>query len=512
MEKSIRLAPMDHTVEEEDALPECVELIVPQRHVKLVKTALEERKLLNKKKRIVSHRPATPSEPATEPYRSIFTTQEIAFNDSVTSQITAPPEVTYERLFETLGLKKIKPEIKATSYSISRDSLDPAHQDRSRPFLKIVKESFNALPPDLLDSLGFSVHALIENFSSSYTIYQPMLLLPRNDYTPYQTSTLNSSGFQPFWARIAARMRVTHIAINAPIPLQGATSDLVPADVDGTPSENTLRSPINLTPIYGYFGPPPSPQTLESPTAADFDAALWVTHTQNGMHQTWAPLYTMFSRGNIREKTRLLHLPSVISSVAEPAGCTGVDLYAGIGYFVFPYRKVGVRKVLCWELNPWSIEGLQRGAKMNGWQSQAIKRGQAPQETLTESAELIVFACSNEFALEGLEETKRAMGLPPVRHVNCGFLPSSSLSWNTAVHMIDKQLGGWIHAHENVGVSDIEERKAQVVTEIRGHVVAAGLRGEVRCEHVEKVKTYAPGVTHVVFDIWISAMSSLVAS
>ncbi|KAK7187599.1 tRNA wybutosine-synthesizing protein 2 [Paraphaeosphaeria sporulosa] len=512
MDKSIRLVPMDHTVEEKETWPEYVELIVPQRHVKRVKTALEEHKLLNRKKGIVSCKPTTPSEPGTEPWMSISTTQAITVNDFVTSEITALLEATYERLFETLGLGNIKSEIKATSYSFPRNDFDPAHQGRSRPFVKIVKESFNTLPPDLLDSLDLSVGALIEHFSSSYTIYQPMLLLPRNNFTPCQTSTLSSPGFQPFWARIAARMGVTHIAINAPIPLQGATSDAVPTGVDGTPSENTLRSPINLTPIYGFFGPPPSPQTLESPTAADFDAALWVTHTQNGIHQTWAPLYTMFSRGNIREKTRVLRLPSVIASVAEPAGCTSVDLYAGIGYFVFPYRKAGVSKVLCWEMNPWSIRGLQKGAKMNGWRSQVINRGQAPSEAPSESADLIVFARSNEFALEDLAETKRAMDLPPVRHVNCGFLPTSNLSWKTAVYMIDGQLGGWIHAHENVGVSDIEERKVQVVTEITGHVKARGLRGEVRCEHVEKVKTYAPGVIHVVFDIWISATSSLAAS
>jgi tRNA wybutosine-synthesizing protein 2 len=286
----------------------------------------------------------------------------------------------------------------------------------------------------------------------------------------------------------------------------------VPRDVDGTPIENIFRSPINLTPMYGFFGPAPSAQTLSSPTATDFDKALWVTHTQNGIHQTWAPLYTMFSRGNIREKTRLLNLPSVTASVAEPKGCTAVDLYAGIGYFVFPYKKAGVSKVLCWELNPWSIEGLQRGAKLNGWRTQVIERGPPLSEPPRESTDLIVFAHSNEYALDDLAETQRAMHLPPIRHVNCGFLPSSNLSWKTAVGMLDRELGGWIHAHENVGVNDIEQRKAEVVAEIEGHMDVAELQGEVSCEHVEKVKTYAPGVLHVVFDIRLSRPSGLAPS
>jgi tRNA wybutosine-synthesizing protein 2 len=492
-----------------------MELIVPQRLAKRVKTALEARKLLNRKRGIASYRPATTSEPANEPYLSIFTKIAIASIGSVESGLPVPPEVTYEHVLETLGLEDIE-EIKSTSYLMTPEDLQSWP---GNPFSMAVKKSLEALPPELFDSLHISLLALVEQFPSSYTIYRPMLLLPRNDYTSlYGSATskallLHSPDFQPFWERVAASVGVTHIAINAGIPPQATPFDVVPKNVDGTAIENIFRSPINLTPMYGFFGPPPSSQTLTSPTTNDFDTALWVTHTQNGIHQTWAPLYTMFSRGNIREKTRLLNLPSVTASVAEPGRCTAVDLYAGIGYFVFPYKKAGVNKVLCWELNPWSIEGLQRGAKLNGWRTQVIERaGHSLSEAPCENTDLIVFAHSNEHALDDLAETQRARKLPPVRHVNCGFLPSSNLSWKTAVGMLDKELGGWIHAHENVGVNDIEKRKAEVVTEIEGHMNVAELQGEVSCEHVEKVKTYAPGVLHVVFDIRISKPSSLAPS
>ena len=136
-----------------------------------------------------------------------------------------------------------------------------------------------------------------------------------------------------------------------------------------TNSENILRSPVNLTPLYGDFGSTPTPQTISNPTATDFANALWVTARQNGIWQTWAPLYTMFSRGNVREKARILNLPTLTTGLDTASAA--VDLYAGIGYFAFSYRKSsqalekGIKQVLCWEINPWSVEGLRRGAEMN---------------------------------------------------------------------------------------------------------------------------------------------------
>ncbi|KAJ4351549.1 S-adenosylmethionine-dependent methyltransferase [Didymosphaeria variabile] len=494
---------------------ERVELIVPQRHVKRVKTALEQRMLLNKKRGIAHQYDAETWESASEQYMRISTNIVIALIDSIEAQNPVPPEYTYKSTFELLGLEDIKGEIEAKSYAVPPEDYEPW---RRNPFLRAVKDSLGALPPELLYSLRASIDVLISDFPSSYTIYRPMLLLPRNDFTSLYGSTLSkalllhSPDFQPFWERVAAAVGVTHIAINAGIPLQATPFDSVVKNVDGTPIENIFRSPIDLTPIYGFFGPPPSAQTLSAPTATDFDTALWVTSMQNGIHQTWAPLYTMFSRGNIREKTRLLNLPSVTTSVAEPRGCTAVDLYAGIGYFVFSYKKASVSKVLCWELNPWSIEGLHRGAKLNGWRTQVVESNNFLSQPLSENTDVIIFPHSNEYALDDLAQMQRVTDLPPIRHVNCGFLPSSNLSWRNAVRMLDRELGGWIHAHENVGVNDIEKRKAEVVREMEGHLDFAGLRGEVRCEHVEKVKTYAPGVLHVVFDIWIGRIESLAIS
>ncbi|KAF1964151.1 hypothetical protein BU23DRAFT_385690, partial [Bimuria novae-zelandiae CBS 107.79] len=369
------------------------------------------------------------------------------------------------------------------------------------PILKGLKKGLYVLPQEILASVGLTADALMDTFPARYTIYRPMLLLPHNAFTSAPWKTLleanppNSPTLQPLWKALAASLSITHIALNAGIPLQTTS----PTTSQTSPHENILRSPTNLTPLHGSFGPPPTPQTLSSPSAADFANALWVTHTQNGIHQTWAPLYTMFSRGNVREKTRLLALPSITT-----APCSAADLYAGIGYFAFSYARAGVAKVLCWELNPWSIEGLRRGAGMNGWSARVVDDpGSVSPKNMTDGSDFLVFPQSNESALATLQHLKKALNIPPIRHVNCGFLPSSRLSWRTAVGLLDRGLGGWIHAHENVGVEDVEARRGDVVRQMERHLEGAGLRGEVRCEHVERVKTYAPGVLHVVFDVWV---------
>jgi tRNA wybutosine-synthesizing protein 2 len=252
--------------------------------------------------------------------------------------------------------------------------------------------------------------------------------------------------------------------------------------------DNILRSPSNLSPMYGDFGPTPTPQTLSSPTPSDFESALWVTTKQNGIWQTWAPLYTMFSRGNIREKTRILQHPSVAQAFDSPSAAA--DLYAGIGYFAFSYRKSGeafengIKQVLCWELNPWSVEGLRRGAEMNGWTCRVIKAKEelnslSSRDNLDKSMynrDFIVFQMSNEDAGRTYYLLRHALPRLPIRHINLGLLPRSTLSWGTAVGMVEDK-GGWVHAHENVGVNDIDSRTAEVEAKFHRLLVWSTLRG-----------------------------------
>ena len=400
------------------------------------------------------------------------------------------------------------------------------------PLKKAVREALEVLPDSSLDliiegSRHADIDSLVSVFPDSYSIYKPLLLLPANTLGALTILTHKyPSVLEQVWSHIARAFNCTHIALNHPIPPSNSSTSAHHQD-----SENILRSPVDLTPVCGDFGPYPTPRSLTSPIRNDFEETLWVTTRQNSIHQTWAPRYTMFSRGNVKEKARLLSLPSITSSVTpaskDSLGATAVDLYAGIGYFSFSYRRAGFKRVLCWELNPWSVEGLQRGAKLNHWTTRVFAAADVPGRDAEEGEweawregvvrgeeDFWVFAMSNETADRILHCLRDYV--PPIRHVNLGLLPVSRLSWPSAVRAVDRKLGGWVHAHENVGLVEMEERKVEVEAEFQrlanecavdDWLVVGGANGEerkVRLEHVEKVKMYAPGVVHAVFDVCIS--------
>jgi tRNA wybutosine-synthesizing protein 2 len=307
---------------------------------------------------------------------------------------------------------------------------------------------------------------------------------------------------------------------------------------------------------------------------ADFAAALWVSTTQNGLRQVWAPRHTMFSRGNVKEKARILGFASggaPDSASATATAGTGtrtgvgsrskwaVDLYAGIGYFAFSYARLGLR-VLCWELNPWSVEGLRRGAEANGFSVRIVRAPPPSPKTTTmtargiegegkgeaqgassnvgtdwswdgdgdgdldlvallgeeedgEAPQIVVFLEDNRLAAGRIRRARAAGVRLEVVHVNCGFLPSSEGVWRDAWEIQTGGGGscagagegvGWLHLHENVGAADIERRKADVQGLFDRWKQQDGNGSTATVEHVELVKTYAPGVWHCVFDVCIT--------
>ncbi|KAL8650159.1 MAG: hypothetical protein Q9210_003984 [Variospora velana] len=374
-----------------------------------------------------------------------------------------------------------------------------------------VREWLQALPPPTLFTLP-KIDTLLKACRWTYAIYYPMLLLPSNFLAQDPWPELLAQRLRPYLPKlytiIGQQLNVTHIAINGPIPA------LLPGVKNREPPVNILRSPSALVPLLGDFGDPNLPSHM-----LNFEDAFWVRAVQNHITQNWAPLYTMFSRGNISEKRRLLDVISLTSTSEkgqigrEPRDMTAVDLYAGIGYFAFSYAKAGVQKVLCWELNGWSVEGLRRGAKTNGWSTRVVKsspRGYSLESLDQASIEngkerFLVFHESNTNAVNRVNALRERIA--PVRHVNCGYLPTSCASWNIAIQVLDPMEGGWIHAHENVAAKDIQQRKSEVVNIVRGlsyqHRVQSAPSFIVECQHIEKVKSYAPGVIHCVFDIAI---------
>ena len=263
----------------------------------------------------------------------------------------------------------------------------------------------------------------------------------------------------------------------------------------------------------------------------------------------------MFSRGNVKEKARLLgfhgggdarHAPSPSQSPSQSpreqgerrhaaarttrlATAHAVDLYAGIGYFAFSYVRLGMR-VLCWELNPWSVEGLRRGARGNGWSVRVVRGYELSSSSMAEllagGEQIVVFQEDNARAAARIAEVRWLRRVDgdsdlDVLHVNCGLLPASDASWRGAWDIV---VGGggeaeaWLHLHENVGVADIEGRRGEIERwfgELAEKESGKARRNDgdgsseqwtlvVYVDHVERVKTFAPGVWHCVFDLYIA--------
>ena len=384
----------------------------------------------------------------------------------------------------------------------------------------------------------------------------------------------------------------THVAENWPIPDK--------SDILRLPSRIRLFYPVS-TAASGTTSSSSAEGKTSGPKEPNNSEELWCTVTQNGIKQTWAPKHTMFSRGNIKEKARVLNLAKQPTAGLEPglentdpeARTMAVDLYAGIGYFTFSYAaSQRIRAVLCWELNPWSIEGLVRGARLNKWQPVQVQNLNNPgteleeelrglkqyfvlgkntdssnsnngnnnsnNNTINNTSELrphpntedatvttplakskskskkgassdvniIVFAEDNIHAFDrvqtilgqqrldqGLQNPTGVPSAPPlISHINMGLLPHAHLAYPVAIQLalVSGLQTVSLHVHENVAVLDFDawiEQTTQALQKlVDGNNGQAGKSDGSRSEaqvvfmHLEKIKTYAPGVWHICGD------------
>ena len=436
----------------------------------------------------------------------------------------------------------------------------------------------------------------VEDLPKRFTSYPPLLLLPFN-FPRHSESwarfydKLNNDEKTELFRSIAedgfVGSGITHVAINAPIAIALSTEQGHDDDDDGDgcnlgeektsqplTRQNVMRSPSGLTPVYGDWGSRDTDGDVNADADADADAfedAFWVSTSQHqGITQCWAPLYTMFSRGNISEKARILGIesgapapqqrtqqkkPSFYGLSHDQLGqpvkdIDVVDFYVGIGYFAFCYLMRGVRRVWGWDINPWSIEGLRRGCKANGWNCLVVRvdeHGSITDSTPKDIAmqilrhdrsdsdpaqrvRCVAFLGDNRWATKVLSEIDQVMssiganegqgsGIN-LRHANLGLLPSSQDSWESAVTVLSKlndgggQRSSWLHVHENVDMTKEDSISGDIVNDISKFVEAEAETArhedqyhEVSCVclHVQHVKTFAPGVMHCVFDIQIQS-------
>ena len=383
-----------------------------------------------------------------------------------------------------------------------------------------------------------------------FTLYPPLALLPVNFTTHnpqwievYSRLTAHSKAqlFEYIASSFTRRGHpITHIAITSAISI---------ADDASGGHENVMRSPSGIGPVFGDWGPSTwFDVSASQPTKVDFDAAFWISTKQvDGIVQTWAPRWTMFSHGNLSEKQRILGhrtspFPGLSQDLKSDIHATDVvDMYVGIGYFALCYLARGVKRVWGWDLNGWSIEGLRRGCEANGWQCEIVEldtdgsMSDVMFQRLLERIKhadtaggaavirCVAFRGDNSHSGAIMSRVKAGLGEPEtlmealsVRHVNLGLLPSSEQSWKNAVRVLAPTRAAYIHVHENVDIVSTASRGQEIAQEMHRLMDVDDRRDQsVRCVHVEHVKTYAPGVMHCVFDIEVQpprTVSTSVAS
>ncbi|EEB09523.1 tRNA methyltransferase Trm12 [Schizosaccharomyces japonicus yFS275] len=419
-------------------------LLAPKREAKKWKNILEENKQFYKQIGIKNA-------------KDRLSEDEVSVQGNFSDYILLP---TLFHKIEDINISSLLKDDSVQWVTVSLNKVDFVHkqslQDRVLQFVRSVLEKGE-------------ITASAYPIPSRFCVYGPMALLSSNSFSTKEWKQFfeeqkGKETLTNLYKILCEEWKTTHLAIN----------DLIPTD-------DIMRRPCNLRPLFGNFGE----LVLKWPTQQDFDNAFWVHCRQNGIYQCWAPRYTMFSRGNIVEKARLLSQPCIQGEFIA-------DLYVGIGYFAFSYIHAGAKTVFGWEINPWSVEGLRRAAIQNGWTVCIVQHDEEYIHS-PGTHQLVVFLESNEFA----ESRLRKMNVN-ARHVNLGLLPTSKDSWKTAAHILSPTPKSTIHVHENVASNEIVELQNHLIETFSQFLELKHLS----CS-IHPVKQFSPHVEHVVFDVVI---------
>jgi tRNA G37 N-methylase Trm5 len=197
----------------------------------------------------------------------------------------------------------------------------------------------------------------------------------------------------------------------------------------------------------------------------------WVTVFENKIGFSFDIARVMFCSGNVTERMRMGRQAS--------QGDVVVDFYCGIGYYTVPLLvHGGARHVHAYEWNPNSVLALRDNLRRAGVSDRCT-----------------VYEGDNKISADTWENLYNLAD-----RVNLGLLPSSVTGWELAARAL-KPSGGIIHVHENVleSILDtwVEETRQTFETMLR----ACGKELKVSIVHLERVKSYAPRVYHVVLDL-----------
>ncbi|VEU38935.1 unnamed protein product [Pseudo-nitzschia multistriata] len=219
----------------------------------------------------------------------------------------------------------------------------------------------------------------------------------------------------------------------------------------------------------------------ENNTMDGLQSRSWIRVTEQGIKQSFDLTKVMFSRGNISEKIRFgKHL------VRE--GDIVLDLYAGIGYYTLPAVIHGkASKVYACEWNRNAVEALRFNVRDN---------------KIEDKIEIFVGDCRESVKTHGI------VGL--VDRVSLGLLPSSEGGWRAAIRALKVPSGGWLHVHANVPASEMASWTLWLCHRLEILVQEEHRPDDwwILCNHVERVKSFAPTVFHYVADVFVGSLSS----
>lgn len=186
-------------------------------------------------------------------------------------------------------------------------------------------------------------------------------------------------------------------------------------------------------------------------------------HKENGVKYKLDPSKIMFSSGNMDERKRMGELDCTDEIV--------VDLFAGIGYFSLPIAvHTDPKKVFCCELNPIAFSFLKENIVLN------------------QVSDVITPLVGDNRNVAPRNVADRVlMGFFGDTHK---YLPVAfqSLYYHTGI----------IHFHDTFPDTDVPQVPMSFIQEI-----AKQYNSSVSLSHVQKVKSFAPGISHYVLDVLV---------